>query len=127
MGEFKSTLKEKLIERSDLFAHKAYKVNRELPKFEVFGLGSQLRRASVSVPCNIIEGFARDSMNRSKKELIRFLEIAHGSLEESKYLIRFSLEEYSVDREKVKEALETAERVGGLLFSFIKKLRENKS
>jgi four helix bundle protein len=118
------TLREKLYRLSDTFAHKAYKVTKELPKFEVFGLGSQLRRASVSVPCNIIEGFARDGVDRTKKELVRFLEFAHGSLEESKYLITFSSEEYPMDKRKVKDALNAADHIGGLLFGFIKKLRK---
>ncbi|MFC1780067.1 four helix bundle protein [Patescibacteria group bacterium] len=119
------SLREKLCKRANVFTHNAYKVVKLLPKEELFGVGSQLKRASVSVSCNIIEGFARDGWSRSKKDLLRFLEIGYGSLEESKYLIRFSHEEYHLDKNKVKKALEAGDKIGKLLFSFIKQLREN--
>ena len=45
-------------QKSDLLAKKVYKVTQDFPKTEVFGLVSQLRRASLSVPVNIIEGYA---------------------------------------------------------------------
>ena len=55
-----------------------YKTTKGFPRQEVFGLVSQLRRASVSVPSNIAEGTAR----RTTKEFIAFLHIARGSLAE---------------------------------------------
>ena len=54
-----------------------------LPSDEKYGLQSQVRRAAVSVPTNIVEGSGR----RSKQEYIRFLEIAHGSSCETEYLL----------------------------------------
>ncbi len=71
-----------LIKKADILTHEAYKVTKHFPQSELFGLTSQLRRASVSVILNAIEGFAR---NR-KKEYIRFLETSYGSLKETKYL-----------------------------------------
>ena len=55
-----------------------YAITKRFPKDEQFGLTSQLRRASVSVPSNISEGAGR----KSKKEFIQFLYIALGSLNE---------------------------------------------
>ncbi len=55
-----------------------YKATAEFPKEEIYGLTNQMRRASVSIPSNISEGAARGS----KKEFIKFLYIALGSLAE---------------------------------------------
>lgn len=52
-----------------------YRVTTQMPKEEVYGLTSQMRRAAVSIPSNIAEGCSRNS----NKEFIRFLEIAIGS------------------------------------------------
>ncbi len=55
-----------------------YDLTRLFPKEEIYGLASQLRRAAVSVPCNLAEGAARDG----PKEFVRFLAISRGSLSE---------------------------------------------
>jgi len=55
-----------------------YKATAEFPKEEIYGLTNQMRRASVSIPSNISEGAARSS----KKEFIKFLYVALGSLAE---------------------------------------------
>lgn len=56
----------------------AYKITSQLPKEEVFGLSSQIRRASVSIPSNIAEGRGRGT----RKDFAQFLHIAQGSLAE---------------------------------------------
>lgn len=65
-----------------------YKLTNSFPKEELFGLTSQLRRAVLSIPVNIVEGYNR----KSKKEFIHFLDIALGSLAETEYLIEFAIE-----------------------------------
>lgn len=52
-----------------------YSVSDTFPKTEVYGLVSQMRRASVSIPCNIAEGYGR----KSSKEYSQFYAIAYGS------------------------------------------------
>jgi len=59
-----------------------YSFTAALPKQETYGLAAQMRRAAVSIPANVVEGFRR----RGKADKARFLNIAEGSLEESRYL-----------------------------------------
>jgi four helix bundle protein len=70
---------------ADELAVQVYRVTTSFPKSEAYGMTSQMRRAAVSVPSNIVEGCARESQS----EYLRFLEIAFGSLRELHY--QFSL------------------------------------
>jgi four helix bundle protein len=63
-----------------------YERTRLLPKEEIYGLTSQLRRASYSVPANIVEGASRES----KRDYLHFLYIARGSLSETQYFIHLA-------------------------------------
>ena len=67
-------------QKAMLLAKKVYCVQKQLPKEEMYGLGDQIRRAVVSIPSNIAEGFGRDT----DKEFKHFLSIARGSLFETK-------------------------------------------
>ena len=62
-----------------------YRYTKELPKEEMYGLTSQLRRASTSIVLNIAEGYGKDD---TKEELKRYLRIAKGSAEETKVIIK---------------------------------------
>lgn len=70
-------------EMADEVALLVYKVTAAFPKEELYGLTSQMRRAAVSVPANIVEGCARDS----QADYLRFLYMAFGSLRELHYQI----------------------------------------
>src|SRR5207253_10300784 len=63
-----------------------YERTRSFPKEEAYGLTSQLRRASYSVPANIVEGSSRES----KKDYLHFFYIARGSLSEAQYFIHLA-------------------------------------
>jgi len=60
-----------------------YRITKQFPRSEIFGLTAQMRRAAVSVPANIAEGFKK----RTPREKIRVLNISQGSLEESRYYL----------------------------------------
>jgi four helix bundle protein len=60
-----------------------YRQTENFPKKEIYGLTSQLRRAAISIPANIAEGFKK----RGKPDKVRFLNIAQGSLEECRYYL----------------------------------------
>ena len=74
--------------RSHTLALAVYSVTRNFPKEELFGLTSQMRRASSSIPANLAEGCGRDS----DAELKRFVDIAHGSASEAEYFLLLSHE-----------------------------------
>src|SRR5207248_9495337 len=63
-----------------------YKRTLSFPREEIYGLTAQLRRASYSVPANIVEGSSRDS----QKDYLHFLYIARGSLSETEYFIHLA-------------------------------------
>ncbi|HEX9046650.1 MAG TPA: four helix bundle protein [Verrucomicrobiae bacterium] len=63
-----------------------YELTRAFPREETYGITSQLRRASSSVPANIVEGSTRES----QKDYLHFLYIARGSLSETQYFIHLS-------------------------------------
>ena len=69
--------------KADALVVLVYRHTREFPADERFGLRSQLRRASLSIPTNIVEGSARES----RRDYVRFLDIALGSAAETAYLL----------------------------------------
>ena len=70
-------------QKAHQFVLDIYRLTRTFPKDETYGLVSQLRRASVSIPANIAEGFRK----RGKADKVRFYNIAQGSLEEVRYYL----------------------------------------
>ena len=89
-----------------------YKITKNFQQSEQFGLTSQLRRAAVSVPSNIAEGFGRGS----NKDFRRFLDISRGSLFELQTQIYIAKELF----EKVYEQSREVERI---LVGFMKSLK----
>lgn len=85
----------------------------------MFGLTSQLRRAVLSIPLNILEGFGRNS----KKEYSRFLKIAYGSLKETKYLLYFSKVQGYINLEQYNSTMALAEEIGKIIWKQIQPLK----
>ena len=97
---------------------KIYEITKNFPKEELFGLTSQIRRAVVSVPSNIVEGKARGSV----KEYKRFLLMARGSLEEVKYQLLLAKDLKYIDEQTYNDVLNLTKNTGRLLSGLIKKL-----
>lgn len=90
-----------------------YRVTKFYPAEEKFGLVSQMRRAAVSVPANIAEGFKR----RGQRDKIHFYNIAQASLEELKYYFILSADLSYV--ENAGDLMAQAETVSRLLYRLI--------
>jgi len=113
-GDFHTNLKKYM----DEYAHLVYKITKKFPREELYGVTSQLQRASLSVILNYIEGFARQRTKVYKN----FLEISYGSLKESKYLLHFSMVEGYVSKEDYKKCIALADKIGAMLWGLINKL-----
>ena len=114
--QFHEDLKIKL----DRFVHLVYKITRDFPKEELYGVTSQIRRAAISVVLNYIEGYARGG----KKVYRNFLEISYGSLKEVKYLLHFSLVENYLSKDDYETVIKIADEIGAMLWGTISKIKE---
>jgi four helix bundle protein len=116
MGE--ENFHDKLKRIIDNYVHLVYGLTRKFPKEELYGVTSQLRRSTLSVMLNYIEGYARmrDKVHKN------FIEISYGSLKESKYLLDFSLVENYISKEEYDKTNELADKIGAMLFGIIKKI-----
>jgi four helix bundle protein len=103
-------------QKAMLLAKLVYGIQKHLPKEEVYGLGDQMRRAVVSIPSNIAEGFGRES----DKEFKHFLSIARGSLFEVK--TQLQLAENLEYLENTEEVLALIDEVGKLLNALMRSL-----
>jgi four helix bundle protein len=93
-----------------------YEVTSSLPDDERFGLISQMRRASVSIPSNIAEGSAR----QTKKESIQFYSIARGSLSELDTQVELCDTLGLLSQSSIKKVSDQIETVGALLNGLIR-------
>ena len=97
-----------------------YKLTKDFPKDEIYALTSQLKRASVSVPSNIAEGFGR----QTDKSFNHFLNIARGSLNEIETQLIIAKELGFIDNKDVlNEILFLIDEEGKMLNAFAKKLK----
>lgn len=98
-----------------------YQITSTFPKSEQFNLVSQINRASLPVPTNIVEGCGRET----QKELIRFLYISSGSAHELEYLILVSSELNFISTEDSKTLLKKIDEIKKMLFSLIKTIKKS--
>lgn len=103
----------------DDYVHRIYKLAKDFPREELYGVTSQLRRATLSVILNYIEGYARQGEATYKN----FLRISYGSLKESRYLLGFSLKEGYLKEVDCLEAEKMADRIGAMLWGILSKMK----
>jgi four helix bundle protein len=107
-------------QKAHQFVLMVYKETNSFPKHETYGLRSQFRRAAISIPANIAEGFRK----QSSSDKARFLNIAEGSLEESRYFLILCKDLGYIKNEKL---WELSVEVAKLLSSYRKKILSSKS
>ncbi len=95
-----------------------YKITKNFPKEEIYGLTSQLRRSAVSIPSNIAEGFARFS----NKEYKHFLFISLGSCAELSTQIIIALRLEYFENKEADKLLNEIDEISKMTMSLIKKL-----
>jgi len=84
-----------------------YALTAAFPKQETYGLSLQMRRAAVSIPANIAEGFRR----RGKADKARFMNLAEGSVEECRYYLILAKDLGYGDTERITTSLEEVSRL----------------
>jgi four helix bundle protein len=99
---------------------KIYKFTDGFPKSELYGLTSQMRRASVSIPSNIAEGHRR----RSRKEFVQFLSISLGSCAELETQINISISLGFLSSENGNELLKDMGEVSLLVYKTLRSLEK---
>ncbi|MGH2615398.1 MAG: four helix bundle protein [Thermomicrobiales bacterium] len=120
MGDFR---KLQVWERAHWLTLDIYDVTRPFPKEEMFGLTSQMRRASASIPANIAEGSGRTG----DTELARFLRIAMGSANELEYHLLLARDLGYLQPTHYERLTAEAQGVAKMLASFIARLRHANS
>ena len=97
-----------------------YRVSQKFPKEEIFGLTSQIRRASVSIPSNIAEGRGKSS----KGEFQQFLHHARGSLGEVETQLLIAINPGFLEKEEVTNIIQLIGSVGRLLHGLIAAIKK---
>ena len=113
----------KVWQKSHDLTLRIYKITKLFPNEEKFGIISQLRRAASSIPTNIVEGFKR----RSSKEYSYFLNVAEGSLEETKYHLILSCDLKYLPVKDFDELESLCNEIGRMLNGLQKKLNFSKT
>lgn len=98
-----------------------YKVTKTFPKEELFGLVSQMRRASVSITANVVEGYSKNS----SKEYNRYLTISIGSITELEFLLEISKELGFIESKTFDNISNELYIVKKMLYGTRKKIAEN--
>jgi four helix bundle protein len=102
-------------QKAHRFVLAVYTLTAMFPKQETYGLCLQMRRAAVSIPANIAEGFRR----RGKADKARFMNIAEGSIEECRYYLILAKDLGYADTQELAASLEEVSRLLGAYASAI--------
>jgi len=98
-----------------------YRLTASLPRDEIYGVSSQLKRSAVSVPANIAEGYGRDS----KGAYIQYLRVAQGSLKEFETHLLLTERVGLLVTNSIEPLLAKSESIGKMLRSLIRSLEKS--
>lgn len=112
----------KVWEKSHQLALSIYKTTKTFPKEELYGLTSQIRRASMSVPTNIAEGCGRNT----DADFARFLQISMGSASETEYQLLLSHDLGFLSKEDYDKLNNDVTEIKRMLTAFIQTLRADR-
>ena len=104
-----------VIKAADALVLAVYRYTKDFPKEELFGIVSQMRRAAISIPANIAEGYSRNN----KKEKVQFYYISRGSLTELRYYIHLAMQLKYITLNQYQELSGKADKTARLLTGFI--------
>ena len=96
-----------------------YEMTRRFPKEEQYAMTDQIRRAAMSIPLNIAEGYGKKS---SQQEFKRFLRMAAGSSNEVQVLLDFAKDLGYIAQEQYERAKETYEEIGRMLAGMLRRM-----
>ena len=117
-AEFMKSYRELAVwQEAKVYALNIYALLEKFPKFEQYALSDQLRRASVSIPSNIAEGFGRESHS----DFAHFLAQARGSVYECETQLEIAIELGYINREDA--IFEKSQSIANMLSAFIRRLR----
>ncbi len=119
MSKSKSFIDLNVWRKAHEFVLNVYQITEQFPKSEIYGLSSQFRRAAVSIPANIAEGFVK----KGKADKIRFYNISQVSIQECAYYLILSRDLNYI--EKFDELNELLNQVAKMLQSYINALRNS--
>jgi four helix bundle protein len=108
-------------QKSYRLALEMYKGTKSFPKVEEFGLVSQMRRSSVSIPSNIAEGYNR----KGRKEYVQYLYTAYGSLAELQTQLMLSKDIGYLPEKDFTVLYGLSDEVGRMLWKMIDSLKEH--
>ena len=109
----------KVWQKAHALVVEVYRLTSTFPKEELYGLTSQLRRSSSSVPANMVEGQSRNTT----KEYLQFLYNARGSLEETRYHLLLAHDLEYLEEETYVRLEGQYEEVSKMLNSLIKNIK----
>ena len=112
----------KVWERAHHMTLKVYLITQDFPKEELYGLISQMRRSSASVPTNIAEGCGRDS----KAETIHFFNVAIGSASELEYQLLLAHDLHYMEDKSYLELSGELVEIRRMLYGLVQKLKTDK-
>ena len=107
-------------QKSFAFSVRMYEVSQRFPREERYGLTAQLRRASVSIPSNVAEGYSRDTT----RDYIRFLWMARGSLAECETQLLICKQLRLASAEAIDGLLRDVSEINRIMTALIKSLKK---